>query len=84
MAEDWNVLRKVGLHTLNCGAAMVSFILLTWLTRWGIQDSMLRSILDGIEGVVLIVLVLVFANQVIYDLLPERIRVLITSKFVFA
>lgn len=91
----WHVLRKIGLHTLNNGAAILSFILLAWLTRWGIPDGLLGTILDRIGGVVLIVLVLVFACQVIYDVLPESVRnVLIalleksrglfTYKFVFA
>ncbi len=85
MAQDWwYVLRRIGLHTLNNGAAILSFVLLSFLTRWGIQDAVLRSILAYIEGVVLIVLVLLFASQVIYDVLPEKIRDLFTSKVVLA
>lgn len=82
--QDWYVLRKVALHTLNNGVAILSFILLTFLTRRGLSEGLLRAILDDIEGVVLIVLVLIFACQVIYDVLPEKIRGLFTSKFVFA
>jgi hypothetical protein len=85
MAQDWwYVLRKVGLHTLNNGSAILSFVGLTRLSKWGISDCRLLSILDDIEGVVLIVLVLIFACQVIYDVLPERIRGFLTPKFVFA
>ena len=84
MADQWYILRKVCLHTLNDGAAIVSFIILLWLTKRGIPEGRLATILDDIEGVVLIVLVLIFALQVIYDVLPEKIRDLFKSKFVFA
>jgi len=45
---------------------------------------MLRAALEAIEGIVLIVLVLIFAYNVIYDLLPEHLRNVLASKFVFA
>lgn len=84
MADIWYVLRKVGTHILSNGAAILSFIILSWLVRRGIQDPRLRTILDDIEGVVLIVLVLIFAAHVIYDVLPEKLRDYFSSKFVFA
>jgi hypothetical protein len=85
MEQDWwYVLRKVALHTLNNGAAIFSFMLLSYLMRRGISDCVLLAILDKIEGIVLIVLVLIFAGQVIYDVLPEKIRVFFTSKLVLA
>lgn len=85
MAASWHdVLRKIGIHTLCNAAAMGSFVILVLLSKWGIQDVTLRAILDDIEGIVLIVLVVVFALQVIYDVLPEKIRDFIASKFVFA
>jgi hypothetical protein len=83
-AQDWHVLRKVALHTLNNGVAILSFVLLAYLTKSGIQDQTLSLILERIEGVVLIVLVLIFGCQLVYDVLPEKIRGLFAAKFVFA
>jgi hypothetical protein len=94
-AQDWHGLKKIGMHTLNNGGAILSFILLTLLTRWGISGGTLRTILDDVEGVVLIVLVLIFALNVMYDALPEqlrsvcdalleRLRNVLTSNLVFA
>ncbi len=89
--QDWHVLKKLGMHTLNNGAAIISFEALTYLIKQGMEDGFLRTILDGTESGVLIVLVLVFACQVIYDVLPEKIhevlekiRESMVSKFVFA
>jgi hypothetical protein len=86
MAEQvwWYILRKVGLHTLNDGAAIGSFVLLSYIIRLWLPEGRLRTILDDIEGVVLIVMFLIFACQVIYDVLPGKIRGFVTSKFVFA
>lgn len=72
------------MHTLSNGSAILSFVALSRLTHWGITDGMLRTILERIEGVVLIVLVLIFAYNVIADVLPERIRNVFASKFVLA
>jgi hypothetical protein len=88
MVEEWDILRKLRAHTLSNGGAILSFIILFWLTKHGVPDGMLRAVLDGIEGVVLIVLILIFSLRVIYDVLPEQIRdkiqAFFTSKFVFA
>jgi uncharacterized membrane protein len=73
-AQDWRVLGAIGMHTLTDGGAIVSFVVLTRLTKWGISAGVLRTILEGIQGVVLIVLVLIFAYNVIYDVLPEQLR----------
>jgi hypothetical protein len=83
-AGDWRVLRAIGMHTLNNGSAILSFVFLSFLTRRGIPQGVLRVILDDIEGVVLIVLVLIFAYNVIYDLLPERLRNVFPFKLVLA
>ena len=83
-AQDWHVLRKVGLHTLNNFAAILSFVGLTYFTKRFITEGWVPGILDDIEKVVLVVLVLIFACQVIYDVVPEKIRAFFTSKFVFA
>ena len=72
------------MHTLNSAAAILSFVLLSWLSQRGIHVERLLRILEPIEGTVLIVMLLVFATNVIYDLLPERVRNVITSKFVLA
>jgi hypothetical protein len=84
MAQDWSVIQKIWMHTLTNGSAILSFIFLTYITEHGIHAGILRSILEGIEGVVLVVLVLIFALTVIYDLLPEKIRNVASNNFVFA
>jgi len=72
------------MHTLNSTAAILSFVVLSWLTERGVHTILLLRILEFIEGTVLIVVLLVFAINVIYDLLPEQLRNVITSRFVFA
>jgi hypothetical protein len=84
MAQDWSVISKIWMHTLTNGSAILSFVLLTYITKHGIQEGVLRSILEGIEGIVLVVLVLIFALTVIYDVLPEKIRHVVSDNFVFA
>jgi hypothetical protein len=81
---DWVVLRKVVQHTLNTGAAILSFVILSYLTDHGVAGSVLRLILTRIEGGVLVVLVLILGCQLIYDVLPEKMREIVLSKFVFA
>jgi hypothetical protein len=84
MAQDWRVLQKIGMHTLSNGSAILSFVFLTYLTKHFIPEGALRSILDFIEGVVLIVLVSIFALNLIYDVLPEKFRDAVSNRFVFA
>jgi hypothetical protein len=72
------------MHTLNSGAAILSFVSLSCLTRWLITDCKLRYYLDKIEGIVLIVLVVIFAYNVIVDLLPESLRNAFPFKLVLA
>ncbi|PYU27284.1 MAG: hypothetical protein DMG32_07800 [Acidobacteria bacterium] len=83
-SSNWRVLRAIGMHTLNSTAAILSFVVLSWLTERGVHTILLLRILEFIEGTVLIVVLLVFAINVIYDLLPEQLRNVITSRFVFA
>ena len=83
-AQDWDVLTRIGMHTLVNGAAILSWVVLNALITQFVDDDILRVIIKLIEGGVLVVLVLVFARNLIYDVVPEKIREIIASKFVFA
>jgi len=94
--EWWRVLQKLGKHTLDNAAAMGSFWLSGLLAHRIITDPVVLGVVDNIEAIVLTVLLVIFGLQVIYDVLPEKIRILIldflqgklrdlfSAKFVFA
>ena len=74
---DIPFLQRIGKHTSNCAAAMLSWIVLFWLGRKGIQSERIRLILEDTETIVLVVTILVFAYDFMSDLLPQRVRNLV-------
>jgi hypothetical protein len=74
---DVTFLQKVSRHTFNCAAAMLSWILLFWLGRKGIQSDRIHLVLESTETIVLIVTIGVFAIDFVCDLVPPRVQGLV-------
>ncbi len=69
--SDWTGsenLKAIVRHTLHCTAAILSFMWIAWLVRWGLNDGWLKSFIEHVEQFVLAVLLLVFVIQIGYDL----------------
>jgi hypothetical protein len=67
-------LKAIVRHTFHCSFAMASFILISKLVSWGIENELLRTIIGAVDAFTLVVLFLVFLINIGYDLLKETLK----------
>jgi hypothetical protein len=77
-------LKAIFRHTLHCTVAILSFIWIAWLVRWGLGEGLLASFIEYVEKFILAVLFLVFLFNIGYDLWKEIQRNVKSSALVFS
>ncbi len=85
--SDWagsENLKAIFRHTLHCTVAILSFIWIAWLVRWGLGGGWLAVFIDHVEQFILAVLFLVFLINIGYDLWKEILRNVKSSPLVFS
>ena len=85
--QDWagfENLKAISKHTVQCTAAILSFIWISWLVRRGLGQGLLTDYIEYTERFVLAVMFLVFLVHIGYDLWRELKRNVKSSQIVFA
>ena len=85
--RDWLDVKNLQLtckHTVSTIAAVFSYVLVFWLVRWGLGEGVIASIVEFTEQVVLVVTLLVYLFQLLYDVWVEARRNVRSSRFLLA
>ncbi len=72
--SDWfdvKGLQAIAKHTGLAGAAIVSFIFVHWLVRWGLGPGWWSNVVEFLEKFLIVTLFLVFVVKIGYDFIRE-------------
>jgi len=70
----WTNLLAIFWHTVDCSAAIGSFMLISWLVRMALGPGLLSTGIHLLEQFTLVILLLVFVFNIVYDRLRELVR----------